>query len=46
MEKKNNYKTPKKSSEINTIQIHVYNNDLSTIKILEEISKFLFKYIN
>ena len=45
MEKKNNYKTPKKSSEINTIQIHVYNNDLSTIKILKEISKFLFKYI-
>ena len=45
MEQNNKYKTPKKSNEIPQIKIQVYTNDLSTIKILKEISKFLYKYI-
>ena len=45
MEQNKQYKTPEKSSEKNEIKIKIYDIDSSTIEILKEISKNLFKYI-
>ena len=45
MEQNKQYKTPEKSSEKTEIKIKIYDIDSSSIEILKEISKNLFKYI-
>ena len=46
MEQNKKYKTPDKSSEKNEIKIKITDIYSSTIEILREISKNLFKYIS
>ena len=46
MEKNKIFKTPEKLLEIDQIKINPFNNQISTMKLLKEITKFLFKYIN